>query len=156
MSTTAPAAPTLARGTLESVTPPTATRPASIVLTIPGSQYRLHLHPAGGLEAIRTPIGKKIAGTINCQARRVDAVTTGGRLIEPVDGRPRRIHGTVLAVNPSAGTITVNAGGSSAVDGVSIPVIAKLGDARQRPDQFAVGALVAFDVLAGATFTPSA
>ncbi len=150
----APATPsTIARGVLEEIVPASATKPGYIVLSIPGSQYRLHLRPSRAVDAGR--VGKRLLGTINAEARRVDTVTTGGRLVEPLVGRPRRVHGTVLATDPAAGTITVNAGGSSAVDGVDIPVVAKLLDARQRPDQFAIGALVAFDVLDGATITPS-
>jgi hypothetical protein len=43
--------------------------------------------------------------------------------------------------------VTVNAG---------VPIVLKLTDARQRAEQFEVGALVACDVLDGATFTPEA
>lgn len=149
-TSTATSTPSLARGVLEEIVAATATRPGYLVFALPGSSYRLHLVPAGATPSAAA-VGKRIKGTITAHARRVDAVTTGGRLVEPLVGRPRRMHGTVLAIDPAAGTITVNAAGSSAVDGVPLPVVVKLTDARQRPDQFAVGSLVAFDVLEGAT-----
>ncbi len=146
----------IARGVLEELVPASPTKPGYLVLSIPGSQYRLHLRPAPGPEAIKTAPGKKIAGIIEGQCRRVDIVTTGGRLVEPVIGRPRRVHGTVIAADPAKGAITVNAGGAAAVDGLPLPFTARLGDARQNPSQFPIGVMVAFDVLDGATFTPVA
>jgi len=137
-------APTLARGILAAVTPGTATKPAFITLTILDTSYRLHLVPAG---LIQTPVGKRIVGTIRAQARRIDKVFTGGRYVEPVIGRPRRVQGTVVAADAASNTITVDAGA---------PIVCTLTDGRQNPAQFEPGDLVSFDVLDGATFTPQA
>jgi hypothetical protein len=79
-------------------------------------------------------------------------VKTGGRLVEPVYGRPRRIHGTVMEVDAAENTLTVNAGGGAAVDSGNLPVVVKLVDPRNKAAEYPVGALVAFDVLEGATF----
>ena len=42
------------------------------------------------------------------EAKRIDVVTTGGRYVEPVYGRPRRVQGTVIAIED--GAVVVNAG----------------------------------------------
>lgn len=139
-----------ARGQLYDASSATTTRPASIVFHVPGSQYQIHLRAEGSISA---QVGKRIAGVIHASARRVDATAKGGRFIEPVIGRPRRIQGTVTAHDAGANTITVNCAGSAAVDGVDLPVVCRLTDARQKPDQFPLGAIVGFDVLDGATFT---
>lgn len=139
-----------ARGLLYDASSATATKPASIVFHVPGSQYQVHLRQEG---QVTGQVGKRIAGTIHASARRVDATAQGGCFIEPVVGRPRRIQGVVTAHNASSNTITVNCAGSAAVDGVSLPVVCKLTDARQKPEQFPLGTIVGFDVLDGATFT---
>lgn len=111
-------------------------------LAIPGTDYLVYLlptHPA------TSAVGKRIAGTVRVQARRVDVVRTGGRFIEPVIGSPRRIQGTVIAIGGEDRAITVKA---------VVPVVCRLTDARQKPEEFSVGDLVSFDVLPGATFTP--
>jgi hypothetical protein len=140
----------VARGILYDASGATATRPACLVFHIPGSQYQIHLRQEGPLSA---QVGKRISGVINASARRVDVTVQGGRFIEPVIGRPRRIQGVVIAQDAPAGTITVDCGGSAAVDGPGLPVVCKLTDPRQKADQFAIGTLVGFDVLDGATFS---
>lgn len=148
-ASSAAAAPALARAVLQEVVPTSATRPGYIVLAVPGSQYQLHLRPEG---AITAEVGKRITGVITCQARRVDVAVTGGRFVEPVMGRPRRIQGTVLSVSGAGNTITLNAGGGVVVDGLPLPIVCALTDPRQKAEQFAPGQLVGFDVLDGATF----
>ncbi|MFN7374123.1 MAG: hypothetical protein ACK54T_06970 [bacterium] len=149
MKTATASNPNQVRATLQEVVPPSSTKPGYIVLAIPGSQYLLHLRPIGD---VTTPIGKRTVGTITAQARRVDSTVTGGQFIEPVHGRPRRLQGTIVAVDASANTITVDAGGSVAVDGLPLPVVCKLTDARNQAGAYAVGQFVGFDVLDGASF----
>lgn len=139
---TTPIAPTLARGTLAESHPATATRPAMVVIEFPNTNYELHLLPAA---AITTQLGKRIVGEIHVAARRVDVVETGGKYVEPVIGRPRRVQGRVVAIDAATNTITVDAG---------MAVHLKLTDTRQQAEQFALGSLVSCDVLDGATFTP--
>lgn len=136
-------APGVARGVLEEINPATATRPAFIVLAFDNLSYRTHLLPVG---AVSGEIGKRITGIIRADAKRVDKVSSGGRYVEPVFGRPRRVQGSVVATDPTAGTITVNAG---------MPIVCKLNDVRQRPEDFEPGDFVSFDVLRGATFEPA-
>jgi len=134
----------VARGKLLEQVDATATTPAYVVLTFPNTSYRLRLHPEGG---VRAELGKRIEGVIHADARRVDKVGSGGRYVEPVFGRPRRVQGSVVAKDEKANTITVHAG---------VPIVCRLTDARQRADQFEVGDFVSFDVLRGATFTENA
>ncbi|MGP1271786.1 MAG: hypothetical protein ACTS22_00475 [Phycisphaerales bacterium] len=130
--------PKLARGVLEETHEATATKPAYIVVGFPNTSYRVHLEPVG---EIRATVGKRIVGTIRAEAKRIDIVTTGGRYVEPVFGRPRRVQGTVVAVHE--GAVVVNAG---------MPIHCLPTDPRQKAEQFAPGRFVSFDVLRGATF----
>lgn len=141
------------RGVLEEVVGATATTPGYVAVSIPGSNYRLHLRPIGtalgrfGAERV----GQRVRGRISCDARRVDVVGTGGRYVEPVIGRPRRVQGTVLAVDLASNALVVNAGGGAGVDGLPLPMRCRLTDQRQRAEQFSEGQLVSMDVLEGAT-----
>lgn len=139
---TTPIAPHIARGELLEVLPALAARPACIVVAFPNTSYQVHLVPTA---EITTPVGKRILGTVRARTRRVDAVGTGGKYVEPVFGKPRRVQGTVIAVDDAANTITVNVG---------FPMVCTLGDQRQRPSQFAPGQMVAFDLPEHPTFTP--
>lgn len=127
-----------ARGVLGSATA------EQVVLEVPGTDYRLHLVPT---EPVSSPIGKKVRGVIRAQARRIDVVKTGGRFVEPVYGRPRRIQGTVVAVDPAADTVTV-------VVYTGVPIVCKT-NGLQRASEFREGMLVSFDAAPGATFTPA-
>jgi hypothetical protein len=111
-----------------------------IVLAIPHTDYRLHLETDSP-----PPVepGKPLRGRILADAKRVDRVRTGGRYIEPLMGRPRRLQGTVKAADPAANTITVHCG---------CPFVCELTDDRQRADQFEAGQLVSFDIERGARF----
>lgn len=155
---TTPLAPGLARGVLVESVAATATRPAHVRLSFANTSYVLHLLPVGPVKA--RP-GEKVLGTIRARARRVDVVPSGGKYVEPVIGRPRRVQGRVVGrvvgrvagdsagggVGDGQGTIIVDAG---------VPMHCTLTDARQHAEDFAVGDLVSFDVLDGASFTPKA
>jgi hypothetical protein len=129
----------LARGTLARLEPGTATRPAHVVLAVPNTNYEMHLVPTAPVRALP---GKRLIGTIRARARRIDVVQTGGRYIEPVLGRPRRVQGSVVAVEPDA--VVVDAG---------VPIHCAPTDPRQKPTDFTPGQFVSFDVMDGATFT---
>ncbi len=132
---TTPIDPAIARGILESV------QKTHIVISFPNTSYQMHLATPA---PVRAEVGKRILGTIRVDARRIDAVDTGGKYVEPVFGRPRRVQGRVLLLNPSARTLIVDAG---------MPIHLHLLDDRQRPGDFAPGDLVSCDVREGATFT---
>lgn len=135
MSETATAGP-VASGRLDEQ------KDGAIVLAVPGTDYRLHLAVDAALPAAA---GSRVRGTIRGVARRIDTMPSGGRFIEPVHGRPRRVQGRVIGTDPGAGTILVQAG---------VPISVQVGDPRQQASQFAVGDLVAFDVERGARFLP--
>lgn len=130
----------LARGVLAEIVAPTATKPGYVVMAVTGTNYQIHLQPTGPITAA---VGKRLIGTIRAEARRIDAVETGGRYIEPVYGRPRRVQGTVVAIEPDA--VVVDAG---------VPIHCVPTDARQKASDFQPGQFVSFDVAAGAIFTP--
>jgi len=114
-----------------------------IVLGLPETEYQLHLRVNPPLPA---GTHRHIAGTIRARARRVDIVQTGGRYIDPVYGRPRRIQGAITAIDPIGNTLTVDSG---------CPMVCLL-VAGQKTSRFSLGQLVSFDVERGATFEPLA
>jgi hypothetical protein len=136
-SPTTPIDPTLARGTLAAYAEPTATRDGYLVLAVPNTSYELHLR---GPRPASAP-GSRLVGTVRVQSRRIDEVEAGGRYIEPVMGRPRRVQGRVIAVTTEA--VVVDAG---------IPIHCVPTDDRQKPGDFSPGQFVSCDVLDGATF----
>jgi hypothetical protein len=113
-----------------------------IVLGLPGTDYRLRLVLEIDLPA---EIGDKVTGTIHASARRVDVIPAGGRYVEPVFGRPRRVQGRIVGGHPPSRTLYVNAGPT---------LICTLTDARQESSDFQIGQLVSFDVEPGAVFKP--
>jgi len=104
-----------------------------IVLGISGTDYQLHLKIAGKPDV---PPSRFVRGWIHSVARRVDVVPAGGRFIEPVQGRPRRIQGVVNRVDVLADLIVVDS---------IIPITCRLA-ASQKAEQFEVGRMVSFDV----------
>lgn len=128
--------PTTAHGTLH------ATTEGHVTMAVPGTSYQLQLNV---YQPVTTQVGKRLVGAIKANARRIDKTGSGGRYVEPVYGRPRRIQGSVISINPADQSITIDAG---------IPFNVKPTDPRQRFDQFQVGDFVATDLVNGATFTP--
>jgi hypothetical protein len=118
----------------------------SIVLSVPGTDYRMNLLVGTPLNASENDLmNRKIRGVIRAQARRIDVVVTGGRFVEPVYGRPRRVQGVIVATDPAADTVTVQAHDS-------LPIVCKTNGAQHAAD-FKIGQFVSFDVAAGATFS---
>lgn len=114
-----------------------------VVLSVPGTDYRVRLVIEG---PIPHEVGKRIRGVVRAQARRIDVVTTGGRFVEPVYGRPRRIQGKIIAIDPAEDTVTVEAH-------TNLPIVCRT-NGQQRATQFKVGQLVSFDAQPGAAFAP--
>jgi len=117
--------------------------PEKLVLAVPGTDYRLQLVPAGPIEV---GLNERVSGTIRANARRVDVISAGGRYIEPVFGRPRRVQGRVIGGDLKSNTLVVLA---------CVPVTVKLMDP-QRTGDFGVGQMVSFDVEPGAGFEQTA
>lgn len=131
--------PKLCRGVFEKLLPATSTTPEHVVISILDTSYQMHLIPDG---PVKGRAGHRIVGVVRAKARRIDVVKTGGRYVEPVFGRPRRVQGTVIAIE--SGNVVVNAG---------IPIWVEPTDARQKAADFEVGQFVSFDALDGASFT---
>lgn len=112
-----------------------------IELALVGTDYRLKLAVT---RPVNARVGDKIRGVIRAQARRIDIVPAGGRYVEPVTGRPRRVQGRVVAIDEKGGALIVAAG----------PPIALRLNAGQRVEAFEAGQLVSTDVEPGAAFTP--
>lgn len=109
-------------------------------LKLPGTDYRLKLVPPQGFAA---EVGDKLEGRIEGKARRMDVIPAGGRYVEPVAGRPRRVQGRIVGGDVSANTLAVKAG----------PVLhVTPTDPRQKASDFMIGQMVSFDVEPGATF----
>ena len=112
----------------------------SFVLKVPGTDYQIFLLKNGSV----TPDDKNLAtGVIRTEALRVDVIKAGGRYIEPVYGRPRRIQGNIIGGDVSKNEIIVNAGGAA--------ITAKLMNLQKASD-FMIGQNVSFDVKSGASF----
>jgi len=127
--------------------PTTAGKLASIAddhieLAIPDSGYRLHLVADSPINA---NVGDRVTGTIHVRAKRVDITGTGGRFIEPIYGRPRRLQGRIVGGSVADNRIFVACGAT---------VIVTFTDSRQNADDFAIGQIVGFDIECGATFEP--
>ncbi|MAE67754.1 MAG: hypothetical protein CMJ18_26155 [Phycisphaeraceae bacterium] len=112
-----------------------------IVLALAGTDYRLHLKVA---VPVTSPLNRPVAGRIKARARRVDRMRCGGRFIEPVYGRPRRVQGTITGTDFASNRITVRSGGGSVFECDLT--------ADQKAADFEIGALVGFDVERGAKF----
>ena len=132
--------PSLARGILEERIAATALKPEMVVLSFHNTDYQIHLLPIGDIEP---GFGGKVVGTIRGEARRVDECGTGGRYVEPVIGRPRRVQGRIIGIDGAKGTILVDAG---------IPMHFRLTAPGQTTGDFEVGQFVTFGVARGATF----
>lgn len=130
----------MARGVYGGLVPASLSRDQCIKFVVPNTSYELYLVPTG---EVRAEVGTRLIGVVRAQARRVDLVQTGGRYVEPVFGRPRRVQGRIVKIEEAA--IVVDAG---------VAIHCSLKDERQTPGQFEVGQLVSFDVLDGATFEP--
>ena len=126
--------PTLARATLVKAAP------HRVVLEKPGTNYRVHL--AIHDRAPTAQVGQRVTGRLHAQARRVDTVRTGGKLIDPVIGRPRRLHGRIISVDDTARTFIVDA---------VFPFLCRMMEG-QDPQTIRPGELVGFDIERGATF----
>lgn len=114
-----------------------------IVLALPGKDYRIHLAID---HAPAAHVGQRIAGQITARAKRIDVVSTGGRFIDPVIGRPRRLQGRITAIDTVANTITVFCGAPL----TCTPTM------NQKAADFHMGDLVAFDIERGAKIEISA
>ncbi|MCA9294983.1 MAG: hypothetical protein KC983_00670 [Phycisphaerales bacterium] len=129
----------IARGILRSVSDD------EIVLSIPGTDYRLHLTPSVPAAQITAPVGRPIRGVIEAVALRIHTAEGGGRFIEPIYGAPRIVAGEVLYADEVNRRVLVD---------VSVPMWVST----QLGQDFSIlreGELVNFYVASGTRFTPA-
>lgn len=136
--------PTLVRGTIVEVRDVTATNPAQVVLSFPNTSYLTALETNDDLDMLRGHIGEMVLGRIFAQARRVDCPQAGGRKIDPCLGTPRRVMGTVVAIDPHANVVVMDAG---------VPIVLTLSAPRQKAEQFADADFIACDIAPKARFS---
>lgn len=115
-----------------------------VTLKTPNANYRNTFKLAGAAGGLA--IGRRVTGTIHAPAWKADVVEQGGNYVEPLSGRPRRMQGNVLAVNPASNELTVHVG---------YDVTVKLPE-RYKAAAFPVGARIAWDNIEVPTFTPGA
>lgn len=135
--------PTLARGTVLDVFDADHARPARVVMGFPNTDYRIELEIKGDVGALRALKGQMVLGRMFVEARRIDTPQAGGRRFEPCIGRPTRILGTVLGVDPVANILVVNAGQ---------PIALMVTAAGQRAQDLASVDFIVCDVKPGAWF----
>lgn len=123
----------LCRAMLESATD------GLVVLTVPGTDYQLHLVPVG---RVATEPGKRVRGRIRGQALRLHVAQAGGKFIEPVYGHPRIVQGTVMAHGSDGASVLVD---------MVVPAWLSL-EGDQRAADFPIGTMVNMYVASGMTF----
>ena len=79
-----------------------------ITLRAPGSNYRNSFLFNGDPTSLSA--GQRVGGAILAPAWKVDNVDLGGNYVEPLYGRPRRMQGAILSINPTANELTVQVG----------------------------------------------
>jgi len=113
-----------------------------VVIGLAGTDYRIHLKVQAPLEQAE---GSPVRGRIEAQARRLDRTAAGGRYMEPLYGRPRRLQGPIVMKNDAENCVTVRS---------ACLVRCRLGSGQQASD-FRVGDFVTFDVEPDALFVPA-
>jgi len=111
------------------------------IFAVPGTGYRLTLQVPEGFDA---PIGRRIRGRVRGRALRMHRTGAGGNFIEPLDGRPRIVQGTVLAIDLAADEVLMD---------LVVPIRLEMFEG-QSASEFATGEMVNFYMHPGATFTP--
>lgn len=105
-----------------------------VTLAVAGANYRNSFQLAGDT---KLQVGQTVRGTIHAPAWKIDRVELGGNYVEPLYGRPRRMQGTISAVDAAGNELTVQVG---------YEVTVKLPD-RYRAADYAVGTRVGWDNL---------
>ena len=114
-----------------------------VVVAIPATNYRLYLAVDSPLDAA---VGQTVTGRIHARAGKIDLVRSGGRYIEPVFGRPRRLQGRILEIGPGPDQLTVNC---------VAPFVCTV-TTDQDPRAFQRDQLIHFDIGPNAIFEPIA
>lgn len=128
----------LARGILESL------NDDELVLSLPHTNYRIHLVPTVPAGEISSHVGKRVKGMIQARALRMHRAQGGGRFIEPVWGAPRIVAGKVVSVDEPNRRVLVD---------VSVPIWVTAPEGQDFSEMHE-GELVNFYVESGTRFRP--
>ncbi|MCL2646440.1 MAG: hypothetical protein FWD61_05465 [Phycisphaerales bacterium] len=79
-----------------------------VTLRTPSMNYRNSFAMKG--DGVGLKVGERVQGKILAIAWKVDRVELGGNYVEPLFGRPRRMQGTILAVDAQKNELTVQVG----------------------------------------------
>lgn len=120
-------------------------RDSTILLGLPGTEYRTQLTLTVPASDLNVAVGKRIRGTIEATSLRVHPATGGGRFFEPMWGEPRIIAGRVLVVDRDANRVLLE---SATKLWVTVPP-------EQDFDVLQEGSLVNCYIESGARFTPA-
>lgn len=111
--------------------------------SVPGTQYHLNLDVEDDLSAF---IGQRVRGRVHGRALRMHRAAAGGNFIEPLQGRPRIVQGTVLAVDPSNQEVILD---------LVVPIRVAMAE-DQSATGFATGEMVNFYMEPGTRFVAEA
>ena len=112
-----------------------------VVVSGPGNAYRIRLQWAGD----GTPEAGRLPAEIHAHALRVHPASAGGRFIEPVNGAPRIVAGTIEAVDTQAAIVALRS---------VVPMRVALAD-RGDLEHCTVGATVNFHVQSDSSLHPA-
>ncbi len=135
--------PTLARGTVLGLIPATDREPSYVVMGFPNTSYRLKLRTSGDDEVLGHHLGELVLGRMFAKARRIDETSAGGRCFDPCMGAPTRIMGTLVAIDPKANVVVVDAGA---------PIVLSLTAPGQHATELAHAEFLVCNIKPGAAF----
>lgn len=115
-----------------------------VILSVPNTKYRLHLLPGAPLAAFPSEPGRRAKGVISGKALRMHRAVAGGSFIEPIEGHPRIVQGSVLAVDLDRNRVLIHA---------AVPMWLAVADGQLASD-FQTGDMVNFYAESGMRFTP--
>ncbi|MBM4111805.1 MAG: hypothetical protein FJ253_00270 [Phycisphaerae bacterium] len=115
-----------------------------VILSVPNTNYRLHLAPGAPLSAFPSEPGRRAKGVISGKALRMHRAVAGGSFIEPIEGHPRIVQGSVLAVDLDRNRVLIHA---------AVPMWLAAADGQLASD-FQTGDMVNFYAESGMRFTP--
>lgn len=115
-----------------------------VVVSIPGTSYRLTLTPTVPPQTIPVADGKRLLGVLRGKAQQMHVASAGGRFIEPVYGHPRIVQGTIQSIDRERNRVLVQ---------MVVPAWLDVA-AGQSASEFVPGQLVNMYVESGMTITP--
>lgn len=116
----------------------------TVVLSLPNTNYRLHLRPGAPLSSFPSEPGRRAKGVIAGRALRMHKASAGGSFIEPIEGHPRIVQGSVLATDLDRNRVLIHA---------AMPMWFEVAEGQLASD-FQTGDMVNFYAESGMTFTP--